>query len=171
MPNRAQVPVTLANSKCTHTHTHTHTHTKSVIQTHILNYTQLVLGVPLHLVRLWAFFGIMLQVPLVLITEVRPTSLSVCVCARHCGTAHVFVCMCLSSAPSVLYSLCALLPPCSTPSVLCSLCMYVSVLPPCSAPSVCMCLCSSLSKAHACLPPCLCVCAYHSGKTHMRLPP
>nr|QID75817.1 diacylglycerol cyltransferase [Dunaliella salina] len=30
---------------------------------------ELVLGVPLHLVRMWAFLGIMLQVPLVLITE------------------------------------------------------------------------------------------------------
>ncbi|GLI60498.1 hypothetical protein VaNZ11_002660, partial [Volvox africanus] len=30
---------------------------------------ELILGVPLHLVRLWAFFGIIFQVPLILVTE------------------------------------------------------------------------------------------------------
>jgi diacylglycerol O-acyltransferase-1 len=30
---------------------------------------ELVLGVPLHMVRLWAFSGIMLQVPLIIISD------------------------------------------------------------------------------------------------------
>lgn len=30
---------------------------------------ELVLGVPLHMVRMWAFTGIMFQVPLVMLTE------------------------------------------------------------------------------------------------------
>lgn len=55
----------------THTHTHNAHRSGALLVVFFVSavFHELVLGVPLHLVRLWAFLGIMLQVPLVLITE------------------------------------------------------------------------------------------------------